>query len=108
MIGFRSGRTWLYSTCALSIALGAGALGAGALAAGPARAESLADAIAEAYRSNPNIQGQRAALRALDESYVQARSQMGLSASAQAGDSYEELHRGGAKAPFGSGGNYKA
>lgn len=48
------------------------------LAAGPttARAESLADAIALAYSSNPNLQSQRAQLRALDEGYVQAASQL--------------------------------
>ena len=83
-------------------------MAAGAIAAGSARAESLADAIAEAYRSNPNVQAQRAALRALDESYVQARSQMGLSASAQAGDTYDRLHRGGEPSIFGGGGgNYR-
>ncbi|MEO6339014.1 MAG: TolC family outer membrane protein [Caulobacteraceae bacterium] len=106
MIGFSSGRVRLYSTCALSA--WTIAMAVGAMVAGSARAESLADAIAEAYRSNPNIQAQRASLRALDESYVQARSQMGLSASAQAGDSYEELTRGGVGPPFGSGGKYKA
>ncbi|MDR3510003.1 MAG: TolC family outer membrane protein, partial [Caulobacteraceae bacterium] len=49
----------------------AGALGLGA---GAARAETLQDAAAQAYQSNPTLQGQRAQLRALDESYVQARS----------------------------------
>lgn len=38
-----------------------------------ARAESLADAIALAYRSNPTLQAERAQLRALNETYVQAR-----------------------------------
>ena len=46
---------------------------AGAFAA-PAGAETLADAIALAYDTNPNLQAQRATQRALDESYVQARS----------------------------------
>jgi outer membrane protein len=40
----------------------------------PASAETLADAIALAYQNNPTLQAQRAAQRALDESYVQARS----------------------------------
>ncbi|WP_334162724.1 TolC family outer membrane protein [Phenylobacterium sp.] len=46
---------------------------AGAIAA-PAAAETLADAIAMAYESNPTLQAQRATQRALDETYVQARS----------------------------------
>jgi outer membrane protein len=45
----------------------------GAFAA-PACAETLADAIALAYDSNPTLQAQRATQRALDENYVQARS----------------------------------
>jgi outer membrane protein len=47
-------------------------LGAGSLA--PARADTLADAIALAYHTNPTLVSERAQLRALDESYVQARS----------------------------------
>jgi outer membrane protein len=49
---------------------------AGALVAyaAPAGAETLADAIALAYQNNPTLQAQRATQRALDESYVQARS----------------------------------
>lgn len=46
----------------------------GALAAGPASAETLADAIAMAYENNPTLQAQRATQRALDETYVQART----------------------------------
>ena len=46
---------------------------AGVLAT-PARAETLADAIALAYDSNPTLQAQRATQRALDENYVQART----------------------------------
>ena len=46
---------------------------AGAFAA-PACAETLADAIALAYDSNPNLLAQRSVQRALDETYVQARS----------------------------------
>lgn len=59
---------------------------AGALCASlPASAETLADAIALAYQNNPTLQAQRATQRALDESYVQARTgwrpTLGLSAS---------------------------
>jgi len=56
----------------------------GAFAA-PACAETLADAIALAYDSNPTLQAQRATQRALDENYVQARTgwrpQIGVQAS---------------------------
>jgi outer membrane protein len=46
---------------------------AGAFAA-PACAETLADAIAMAYDTNPNLLAQRSVQRALDETYVQART----------------------------------
>ena len=46
---------------------------AGAFAA-PACAETLADAIALAYDTNPYLLAQRATQRALDENYVQARA----------------------------------
>jgi outer membrane protein len=45
-----------------------------AAAAAPASAETLSDAIALAYETNPNLQAQRATQRALDENYVQARA----------------------------------
>ena len=44
------------------------------LSAAPVSAETLADAIALAYESNPTLQAQRATQRALDESVVQARA----------------------------------
>src|SRR3989338_7056479 len=52
--------------------------------AASASAESLADAIALAYQTNPTLQGQRASQRALDESVVQARTGFRPSASASA------------------------
>ena len=42
--------------------------------AGPVSADSLQDAIALAYETNPTLLAQRAQQRALDETYVQARS----------------------------------
>ena len=45
---------------------------AGSVAWGSCRAETLGEAIALAYESNPTLQAQRASLRALDETYVQA------------------------------------
>ncbi len=53
-----------------------------------AHAETLADAITAAYQSNPNIQAQRAAMRALDENYTQARAAYGLQASAAVSENY--------------------
>ncbi|MDB5432790.1 MAG: hypothetical protein JWP35_3906 [Caulobacter sp.] len=48
-----------------------------------AHAESLADAIALAYQTNPTLQAQRASQRALDETYVQARTGLRPTASVQ-------------------------
>ena len=58
------------------LALVAGASGA--------RSETLADAIALAYQSNPVIQAQRANLRATDENYVQAQAGYRPTVSVQA------------------------
>ena len=43
-------------------------------AAGAARADTLDDAVALAYQTNPTLQNARAQLRGLDEEYVQARA----------------------------------
>lgn len=51
---------------------------------GAAQAETLADAIALAYQTNPTLQAQRASQRALDESVVQAKSAFRPSVSASA------------------------
>jgi outer membrane protein len=53
-----------------------------AVAPALARAETLADAIALAYQSNPTLQAQRAQQRELDETYVQARAGWRPTASA--------------------------
>ncbi|MGH7033743.1 MAG: TolC family protein, partial [Stellaceae bacterium] len=50
------------------------AIGIGALAAQPVRAETLAEALASAYDSNPQVLGERATLRATDEGVPQALS----------------------------------
>jgi len=63
--------------------------------AAPAHAESLADAIALAYQSNPTLQGQRASQRALDESIVQARTGYRPAASATADASWYKGESGG-------------
>ena len=71
----------------MTLPLSARLLGTAAVAAlaaaAPARATTLGEAIAYAYETNPGLQAQRAALRALDESYVQARTGYGLQISAQ-------------------------
>jgi TolC family type I secretion outer membrane protein len=67
--------TSLSALAGLAIAVGA--------APAPARAETLADAIALAYQTNPLLQAQRAQLRAVNESYVQARAGAGVQVSAQ-------------------------
>jgi len=56
--------------------------------AAAAHADTLADAIALAYQSNPTLQSQRAQLRALDESYVQARAGFRPQANIQAQVAY--------------------
>ncbi|WP_156677856.1 TolC family outer membrane protein [Sphingomonas profundi] len=58
-------------------------------AIGPAaRAETLADAIATAYRTNPQLQAQRAGVRAVDEQLVQAKSGYGPTLTARVGRNY--------------------
>ncbi|MES2896439.1 MAG: TolC family outer membrane protein [Pseudomonadota bacterium] len=56
----------------------------------PASAETLAEAIALAYDSNPTLQAQRASQRALDESYVQARTGYRPTLSASIQGNYDE------------------
>src|SRR3954466_5462190 len=56
----------------------------------PAMAETLSDAIAEAYQNNPTLQAQRATQRALDESYVQARTGWRPTLGLQASVGYNE------------------
>ena len=59
-----------------------------------ARAETLADAIALAYATNPTLLAQRATQRALDETYVQARSGWGPTL-ALTGQAYYQRTYGG-------------
>jgi TolC family type I secretion outer membrane protein len=63
--------------------------------ASAAQAETLAEAVALAYQTNPSIQAQRASLRALNETYVQARSNFGLRASADVSLTHEKLEYDG-------------
>lgn len=68
--------------------LGAAALAAMIFASGPVSAESLRDAIALAYQTNPTLLAQRAQQRALDETYVQARAGLRPSLDASFGASW--------------------
>lgn len=64
-MGIRQRRVWI---------AGASVAGVLAMTGSAVRAETLADAIALAYRSNPTLQAQRAELKVTDEGYVQAKS----------------------------------
>jgi len=66
-------------------------VGAAGAYAAPAGAETLADAIALAYDTNPNLQAQRATQRALDENYVQARSGFRPQLSLQSAAIFDEF-----------------
>ncbi|CAN7173900.1 TolC family outer membrane protein [Phenylobacterium sp. LjRoot225] len=56
----------------------------------PAAAETLYDAIAEAYQNNPNLQSQRASQRVTDETYAQARSGWRPTLTLDASATYQE------------------
>ena len=74
---FRAGL--LAATCSL-----------GLIAALPAGAETLAEALALAYQTNPTLRAQRAQLRAIDETVVQAQSAYAPQADADANVRYRE------------------
>jgi outer membrane protein len=77
-----------------------GAALASALLAGPVSAETLQDAIALAYQTNPTLQQQRAQQRVLDEGAVQARAglrpevDVGLSVSGSDGGQQTDFFGG--------------
>ena len=62
--------------------------------AGPASAETLADAIALAFQTNPTLQQQRANLRFVEEGYVQARAGYRPTVSGVATFSYNRTGQG--------------
>lgn len=73
----------------LALALGTTAL-TGLLGVTPASADSLTDALAAAYQTNPTLQAQRAQLRATDEGVPQALS--GWRPTVQAQGTYGATH----------------
>jgi outer membrane protein len=81
------GRGWRAAIGAVLICSGAGLASA--------QAETLADAIALAYQSSPTLQQQRAQLRALDETYVQARAGWRPTATAQVTGNYVKSPQAG-------------
>jgi len=70
----------------------------------PAHGQTLAEAIAEAYRTNPTIEGSRYDVEATDEGLVQARSQLRPNAELDVNGSYARTIEGRASQranPFG-------
>ncbi|HSV02433.1 MAG TPA: TolC family outer membrane protein [Phenylobacterium sp.] len=65
--------------------------GIAAAAAAPASGETLSDAVALAYETNPTLQAQRATQRAIDEEYVQARTGWRPTLQLQAVGTYDKL-----------------
>ncbi len=82
-----SNRRALWSGAALAVVL--------SLSAGGVSAESLSDAIALAYETNPTLQAQRADQRALDETYVQARTALRPTADLGISATYSDSSRTG-------------
>jgi outer membrane protein/S-layer protein transport system outer membrane protein len=54
-----------------------------------ADADTLSEAVSKAYRTNPGIEAQRAAMRSVDEVYAQARAGFGPTVSVTFGKSYQ-------------------
>jgi outer membrane protein len=71
-------------------------VGAAGGVAASAHAETLADALALAYETNPSLQAQRATQRALDENWVQARSGWRPQLAFQSSATYTEIRTPGA------------
>ena len=80
-----TGRAGLACATALTLILGAVPFGA--------QAESLSDAITQAYQQNPTIGRQRALQRATSENFVQARSAMGPSLSVSGSTNYSNRNQ---------------
>jgi outer membrane protein len=66
-------------------------LAAAGLIACPARAETLADAVALAYRTNPTLGGARAQLRVSDEALVQAEEGYRPTATLSGGTTHQDM-----------------
>ncbi len=63
-----------------------------AFVAGPASSETLGDAIALAYQTNPALLASRASLRAVDERYMQARAGLGPTVTLSGQGTYDDAH----------------
>ncbi len=84
MMGMSHTLRHIRSRVSAVVLVGAALVAAGGLSA-PAHAETLADALSLAYQTNPTLQAERARVRALDETFVQARSGRGPQVSVEAG-----------------------
>ena len=73
--------------------------------AGTSYAETLSDAIAMAYGNNPKLARARAQQRGQDESYVQARSQLGPNVGFSFDKTYHDHDQGNILTP---GGEYRS
>lgn len=90
-------RTALYrpnvnAQMALASVVGAMIVGAFVFAAAPAKAETMSSALALAYAGNPDLNQQRAGVRATDENLPRATSSWRPSANAQANFGYNYLN----------------
>jgi outer membrane protein len=65
------------------------------LSTSAANAETLADAVALAYQSNPTLQSARAQVRAIDEEYVQARAGYRPTIQGRAQGTYQHAQQSG-------------
>ena len=86
-MSIRQRPAWTAGVAAAALLAGMAATAARAETLPP---ETLADAIAMAYRSNPTLQVQRAQLKVTDETYVQARSGLRPTVTANINATYAE------------------
>lgn len=82
--------------CPTRWALAAAGVLAIVIPTGPAHSQTLAQAIARAYQSNPTLQSQRYELRALDDAYVRAHAGLRPSAELQITGDYADNRAGDA------------
>lgn len=78
---------WLLATAGLSVVI---------TSAATSQAQTLAQAIARAYQTNPTLQSQRYELRALDDAYVRAHAGLRPSAELQITGDYADNRAGDA------------
>lgn len=85
-------RQWAAVAC---LAAGPGLIGLALAAPRPAQAETMSSALALAYQSNPDLNQQRAGVRATDETIPQATAAFRPTVSANGQFGYAHLHENG-------------